>query len=82
MFNFDSVIMKLLNIIFLFIYLFSISCTSKTKEETLYEVLELPKDATDKQIKQKYKKLALEYHPDRGGDEQKFQDINLLKLKN
>ena len=40
MFNFDSVIMKLLNIIFISLYLLSISCISKTKEETLYEVLE------------------------------------------
>ena len=40
MFNFESVIMKLLNITFLFIYLFSISCNSKTKEEVLHEILD------------------------------------------
>ncbi len=32
--------MKLLNITFLFIYFFSISCTSKIKEETRHEILE------------------------------------------
>lgn len=30
-----------------------------------YEVLEIDQAATDKDVKQKYKKLVLKYHPDR-----------------
>jgi DnaJ-class molecular chaperone len=41
-----------------------------------YELLELSKDATHEEIKKSYKKLALKYHPDRGGDAEKFKLIN------
>ncbi len=40
-----------------------------------YDVLELNKNATADEIKKSYKKLALKYHPDRGGDEKKFKEI-------
>ena len=32
-----------------------------------YEVLEVPKDATPAQIKKSYRRLALQYHPDKNG---------------
>eukprot|EP00199_Chlamydomonas_sp_CCMP681_P002583 CAMPEP_0119106144 /NCGR_PEP_ID=MMETSP1180-20130426/3918_1 /TAXON_ID=3052 ORGANISM="Chlamydomonas cf sp, Strain CCMP681" /NCGR_SAMPLE_ID=MMETSP1180 /ASSEMBLY_ACC=CAM_ASM_000741 /LENGTH=339 /DNA_ID=CAMNT_0007091397 /DNA_START=161 /DNA_END=1180 /DNA_ORIENTATION=- len=50
----------------------------------LYEVLQVPKGANDAQIKRSYRKLALQYHPDKvsGGEEEKqeaakkFQEVN------
>jgi DnaJ-class molecular chaperone len=42
----------------------------------LYSVLGVAKDATQKDIKQAFKKLAGKHHPDReGGDEGKFKEI-------
>lgn len=41
----------------------------------LYEILELPKDATQKQIKKSYYNLSKVHHPDRGGDEHKFKEM-------
>ena len=44
--------------------------------EKLYEVLGVPKDADEKDIKKAYKKMALKHHPDKGGDEHFFKEIN------
>jgi DnaJ-class molecular chaperone len=41
-----------------------------------YQILGVGKDATDQQIKKAYRKLALEHHPDKGGDDAKFKEIN------
>ena len=40
-----------------------------------YEILGLKENCSQKSIKKRYKKLALKYHPDRGGDEKKFKEI-------
>tara|TARA_Y100001980_G_C14542310_1_gene320639 strand:+ start:479 stop:1666 length:1188 start_codon:yes stop_codon:yes gene_type:complete len=45
-------------------------------EKDLYSILELPKDASDNDIKKQYKKLAMTHHPDRGGDANKFKEIS------
>jgi len=42
-----------------------------------YEILGLPKNATQEQIKKAYRKLSLKYHPDKtGGDDKKFKELN------
>ena len=41
-----------------------------------YDKLGVPENASDKEIKQAFKKLAKEHHPDRGGDTTKFKEAN------
>ncbi|MCD5396164.1 MAG: molecular chaperone DnaJ [Candidatus Pacebacteria bacterium] len=41
-----------------------------------YKILGVPPGASDEEIKKAYRRLAHKYHPDRGGDEKKFKEIN------
>ena len=44
-----------------------------------YEVLEVERSASDAQLKAAFRKLAMQYHPDRNpddGSEHKFKEIN------
>lgn len=41
-----------------------------------YEVLGVSKDASADEIKKAFRRAAIEHHPDRGGDETKFKEIN------
>ena len=41
-----------------------------------YSTLGVAKNASDKELKQAYKKASMQHHPDRGGDEAKFKQIN------
>jgi len=45
--------------------------------ENYYDVLGIPKTATDEEIKKAYRKLSLKHHPDReGGDAEKFKTLS------
>ena len=41
-----------------------------------YKILGVGKNATPDEIKKAYKNLAHKYHPDKGGDAEKFKEIN------
>src|SRR6476469_3776634 len=41
-----------------------------------YEGLGVKKDASADEIKKAFRKAAIEHHPDRGGDEAKFKELN------
>jgi molecular chaperone DnaJ len=41
-----------------------------------YEVLGVKKDASADEVKKAFRKAAIEHHPDRGGNEEKFKEIN------
>ena len=42
-----------------------------------YNILGVPKNASDKELKSAYKKLSMQHHPDRtGGSDEKFKQVN------
>lgn len=41
-----------------------------------YELLGCAKDATDADIKKAFRKSAMQHHPDKGGDPEKFKEIS------
>lgn len=52
----------------------------QSKEKNYYKILGVPRNADVKQIKKEYKKLALQWHPDKNEDKERaekmFQDIS------
>ena len=41
-----------------------------------YDILGVPRNASEKDVKNAFKKKAMQYHPDRGGNEEQFKQIN------
>ena len=44
--------------------------------KSYYDVLGVKRDASGDEIKKAFRKLAAKYHPDAGGDEQKFKEVS------
>ena len=44
--------------------------------ESAKELLELSGNFTLEQVKQNYHRLSLKHHPDKGGDPEKFKELN------
>ena len=47
-----------------------------SKGESLYEVLGVERNASDRDLRTAYRRLALEHHPDQGGDEATMARLN------
>ena len=41
-----------------------------------YSILDISRNATESEIKKAFRKKALQEHPDKGGDVEKFKEIN------
>lgn len=41
-----------------------------------YKILNINKSASEEEVKKAFRKLAHKYHPDKGGDEKKFKEVN------
>lgn len=46
-----------------------------TQEDNLYKILQISPSASVREIKESYRRLSMQHHPDRGGDPKKFQKI-------
>ena len=44
-------------------------------DNKLYNILDISPNASVSEIKKAYRKLAMQYHPDKGGDQNKFKEI-------
>ena len=49
--------------------------------KSYYDILGVETSATSDKIKKAYRELSLKHQPDRGGDSGKFQQLNIMELK-
>jgi curved DNA-binding protein CbpA len=49
----------------------------QTKQSDFYQILGVTQEATPEEIYEKYLKLSLLYHPDKGGDAEKYKLVNM-----
>ena len=54
---------------------FPFGAQPRAADTKLYDSLGLAKDASQDEIKKAYKKLALQHHPDKGGEEEAFTSV-------
>ena len=54
----------------------SAKSSASSSSTRLYDLLNVSKTSSEDEIKKAYKKAALEHHPDRGGDTDKFKEIS------
>lgn len=66
--------MKILNEAFVLLLVLIVCCA-----ETYYDILGVDKEASVQDIKKAYKKLALQYHPDKRRDDKEAAD-KFLKI--
>ena len=52
------------------------SLFNRMPQKDYYDILGVPKNASQDEIKKAFYKLAHKYHPDKGGDAEKFKEIN------
>jgi|TARA_B110000305_G_C19348128_1_gene592767 curved DNA-binding protein CbpA len=54
--------------------------TPNFDSEDFYEVLGVPRNADDKNIKKSYRKLSLKYHPDKNPDNKEIAEEIFKKI--
>jgi len=60
----------------LLLLLLSVQGMTANKSSNFYSLLGVNKDADETSIKKAYRRLAMQHHPDKGGDAEKFKQIN------
>ena len=63
------------SLVFLLVFILPVAVFA-TSKKSYYSTLGVKKDADDTAIKRAYRKLAKLHHPDKGGDESKFKEVN------
>lgn len=68
----------------MFVYQFIQKTESQVMENIdLYDILKVPRNCSADEMKKSYKKLCIQHHPDKGGDENEFKKVseayNILK---
>ncbi len=55
-----------------------VQCQGQEEEEDYYKILDVPRDASDRDIKKAFRRMAIKYHPDKNPNPDakiKFQKI-------
>lgn len=52
-----------------------VAYSTLAEDQDYYEILGVPRDASQKDIKRAFRKLAVKYHPDKNPDRQNAQEM-------